>query len=513
MPEKAPAQEALEELPVVDAEHYQLLGEVARGGIGTITKAYDRRLSREVALKQLRDGRSGRGRFIREAMLTARLQHPSIIPVHELGRFASGEPFLAMKLVHGQSLREAIDERPSLEQRLELIGNVIAVADAISYAHSQRVIHRDLKPSNVLIGAFGETVVIDWGLAKDLDAEDPFEPPTPSPAPGEPIDITKTGDILGTPVYMPPEQALGESVDERADVYSLGALLYHVIAGTAPFSGRDGIEVVRKVVSSSPPILTAVVPGVSADLAAIVARAMARPKDQRYAQARALADDLRRYQLGQIPTVREQEAEYDAALEAQLDVELRAKAVRPTRVTCWLAIVLVPLFGFAEAALLKSVLIPTAAVRLGTVVALAGILIATYRPAGRRLSLELGLAAVFVVGEMLIIVNQLTHGKLQDGFSASILLVFLSCSTLMHMPSRRVVIVLSAITGSYLIATLTFPVLPTTNVVTTLMFFGSAILIAAIGVRFSFGLQRAEFYTRRRLETANVRLAKLEQSA
>src|SRR4051794_9936002 len=165
-------------LPSTDINHYELLGEVARGGIGRIVKAHDRRLNREVALKQLHDARGGQARFAREALLTARLQHPSIIPVHEIGQFASGEPFFAMKLVHGQSLRDAIRERPTLEERLELLPNALAVADAMAYAHSQRVIHRDLKPSNVLIGAFGETVVIDWGLAKDLDVDDPTTPST-----------------------------------------------------------------------------------------------------------------------------------------------------------------------------------------------------------------------------------------------------------------------------------------------------------------------------------------------
>ena len=239
---------------------------------------------------------------------------------------------------------------------------MLAVADAIAYAHSQRVIHRDLKPATCC-RRLRRNRVIDWGLAKDLDAEDPSSRPTPATPPPLATDATETGAVLGTPAYMPPEQALGESVDERADVYALGAILYHLFAGAPPFEGATAPRwCARSLVVAADPHGGR--PGVSADLAAIVARAMARDKDQRYAEARALADDLRRYQLGQIPTVREHEAEYDAALEAQLDVELRAKAVRPTRVTCWLAIVLIPLFGLAEIALMKSLLIPTAAVRV-----------------------------------------------------------------------------------------------------------------------------------------------------
>ena len=310
---------------------------------------------------------------------------------------------------------------------------------------------------------------------------------------------------------MPPEQARGEAVDERADVYALGAMLYHVVAGAPPFEGRDSIEVVRKVVTTSPPLLTAVVPGVSANLAAIVARAMARNREQRYAEARAFANDLRRYLLGQITTVRQNEPEYDAALEAQLDVELRDKAVRPTRVACWLALVLVPLFGVVEAMFFKSFFTPMAAVRLIALALIVAILVATYRPFGRRWSFELGLAAILIVGEMLVILNELERGTLDAGFIPSMLLVFLSCSTLLHMPSRKVVTLLLVITLSHVVASLISPVRSMSGTVPTLMFFGSAILIAGLGVRFNFGLQRAEFYTRRRLEIANIRLARLEE--
>ena len=288
-------------------------------------------------------------------------------------------------------------------------------------------------------------------------------------------------------------------------------MLYHVLAGAPPFAGRTSAEVVRQVVSTSPRLLAAIVPGVPADLVAIVTRAMAREKERRYPEARAFADDLRRYHLGQVPSVRAHETEYDPALEAQLDLELRAKAVRPTRVTCWLAISLIPVFGVFEGIVLKSFFTPMAAIRCVAVALVAAILVATYRPFGRRWSFELGLLAIFVVGEMLVILNQIESGVLQAGFTASVLLVFLSCSTLLHMPSRKIVTLLSLITLTFVVTTAIKPVAPSSEIVSTMMFFATAVAIAGLGVRYSFGLQRAEFYARRRLEMANVRLAKLEQ--
>lgn len=266
------------------------------------------------------------------------------------------------------------------------------------------------------------------------------------------------------------------------------------------------------MITSAPAPLPSRIAGVPAELAAIVGRAMARDKEQRYADARELADDLRRFQLGQIPSVRASDAEYDAALEAQLDAELRQKAVRPARVTCVLAASLIPVFGAVEAVYVKSYFTPMSAVRCAAVALILAILGATYRPFGRRWSFELGLAAVFVVGEMLVVLNQLEHGKLEAGFTASMLLVFLGCSTLLHMPSRKVVLMLTLVTLSFVVATLISRVSTVFGIVSQMMIFSTGILIAGIGVRFSFGLQRAELYTRRRLEMANVRLAKLEQN-
>jgi len=156
-------------LPRVRDGRYEILCEHGRGGIGCVYRARDHELDRDVAIKKLiSHGDALEMRFLREVAITARLEHPGIVPVHEAGWWSDGTPFYAMKLIAGRPLRDLIAERPTVEQRLGLLHHVIAVADAIAYAHARKVIHRDLKPSNVIVGEFGETVVIDWGLAKDL---------------------------------------------------------------------------------------------------------------------------------------------------------------------------------------------------------------------------------------------------------------------------------------------------------------------------------------------------------
>jgi WD40 repeat protein/serine/threonine protein kinase len=335
-----PSSPELARLRIAEPQRYRIGSEFAQGGIGRILRARDERLDRQVAIKELLRGQGdAEDRFVREALITARLQHPSIVPVYDAGRRPTGELFYAMKLVSGRSFDEVIGETRTLEQRLALLPHVLAVAEAIAYAHSERIIHRDLKPSNILVGAFGETVVIDWGLGKDLTQPSDTLPPDALRAVGggaesqekhenvagappfqrppaiefkykddssiEPSAvvtpaITVEGSVMGTPAYMAPEQAGGQPVDERADVYALGAILYHLLAGASPYDGDDARVILRAVSAGPPPPLEARQQGIPEDLLAIVRKAMAREVDFRYRTAKELADDLRRFQTGQI---------------------------------------------------------------------------------------------------------------------------------------------------------------------------------------------------------------------
>lgn len=281
---------------------YDVLEEIARGGVGRILRAWDRRLERTVALKELHTPDPElRRRFEREISITARLQHPAIVPVHEAGEWPSGEPFYVMKLVEGRSLAQAIHDADFPEERMALLGHIVAAAEAMAYAHSQGIIHRDLKPANVMVGPFGETAVIDWGLAKELgddkgDLSQSFYPPR-GHVDGS-GDTTVSGAVLGTPAYMAPEQAAGDRVDKRADVYALGAMLYQLVAGVRPFSGVPGRDLLHVVMTQSPRPLSEAAPDAAPDLIAIVNKAMRREEDARYANAGEMADELKRFVAG-----------------------------------------------------------------------------------------------------------------------------------------------------------------------------------------------------------------------
>ncbi len=293
-------------LPTVAPESYARDAEIARGGMGRIVAAVDARLGRRVALKEvLGSAEAMSARFEREALITARLQHPSIVPVYEAGRWPGGEPFFAMKLVDGRPLDEVVAEVSGLRERLALLPNAIAVADALAYAHERGYIHRDLKPQNVLVGAHGETVVIDWGLARTILRacdEEPDRPDTAieSIADQSAEDLTVVGSVMGTPAYMPLEQARGERVDARADVYALGAILYHLLCGEPPYGRRSTRDTLAAVIVAPPTLLQERAPEVPRDLAAIVDKAMARSPSDRYAHAGELAEELRRFQTGQL---------------------------------------------------------------------------------------------------------------------------------------------------------------------------------------------------------------------
>jgi TPR repeat protein len=284
--------------------------------MGRVLEGRDRRLGRPVAIKELLSGDPVlRARFEREARITARLQHPAIVSVYEAGCWPGGEPFIAMRRVAGRALDAALAQAQTARARLSLLPNLLSVANAMAYAHAKGVVHRDLKPANVLIGDYGETVVIDWGLAKELgpqdehaadanDGADSSVAPWVQPPPG----ATVAGQVLGTPMFMPPEQARGERVDRRADVYSLGAMLYYLVSGSPPFEAKGVEELLQKVKVSAPRPLDARRLGIAADLLAIVKKAMARDPRDRYPSAREMAEDLQRFQTGQLVAVHDYSA-------------------------------------------------------------------------------------------------------------------------------------------------------------------------------------------------------------
>jgi serine/threonine protein kinase len=308
----APVTGQLPPLPEIATGVYRADREIARGGMGRIVAAEDCRLGRPVALKELIEpGGEQNARFQREALITARLQHPGIVPVYEAGRWPTGEPFFAMKLVSGKPLDQVIAHATKLEDRLALLPRLAAACDAIAYAHSQRIVHRDLKPSNILLGDFGETVVIDWGLAKDIDSvEAPVsqtrgprayvERPSHHKVDSASSTLTVAGAVMGTPAYMPPEQARGEPVDQRADVFALGALLYHLLAGVPPYNARTATEVLASAASGRFVPLPKREKRAPRELVAIVERAMAAEPAARYPNAGGLAEELRRFLTGQL---------------------------------------------------------------------------------------------------------------------------------------------------------------------------------------------------------------------
>ncbi len=293
------APSASQSLPAIDRLRYKIIGEVGRGGLGRVFRARDLYLDRQVAVKELFDNTAAsQRRFVREALITARLQHPSIVPIYDAGQADEG-PFYSMKLVAGRSLADAIADARTLDARLALLPSVIAVCDAMAYAHSQKIIHRDLKPQNVLVGDFGETVLIDWGLAKDLDSEEAESagPYKASMSSTETLD----GAVMGTPAFMAPEQAVsGDPVDERADVYALGSMLYFLGSGVPPHAGKTLDEILVKVMSGEIMPLREREPRIPVDLAAIVTKAMAREPKHRYPSAKELSEDLHKFQLGKL---------------------------------------------------------------------------------------------------------------------------------------------------------------------------------------------------------------------
>jgi len=297
---------------------FRILKSHARGGLGEVFVAHDTELNRRVALKeiQVRHAKNpdARARFLQEAKITGNLEHPGIVPVYALGIDADGRPYYAMRFVQGDTLKGAIDEfhtadknsaRDTSERAIalrKLLQRFIDVCNAIEYAHSRGVLHRDLKPGNILIGKYGETLVVDWGLAKMMAKKEPAVAPSMSnPHLSSTLDRGSTptamGTVLGTPQFMSPEQASGE-LDElgpATDVYSLGATLYMLLTGIAPLVGDDLRDLLRRVQQGQIRRPRQVRRDVPPALEAICLKAMNLSPNRRYPSARALADDLERW--------------------------------------------------------------------------------------------------------------------------------------------------------------------------------------------------------------------------
>jgi len=276
----------------------------AKGGLGEVSIAIDRDLHRDVALKEIQSRFGGdsdaKRRFVFEAEVTGRLEHPGIVPVYALGFYTDGRPFYAMKFVHGSDLQQAsleLHARGAVDfessEFRKLLQRFLDVCEAISYAHSRGILHRDIKPANVMLGDFGETLVVDWGLAKpirDLPKEESAA--TNVWFPSE-VGATLQGETVGTPAYMSPEQAAGDlmTLDQRSDVYSLGATLYFILIGKPPFSGTI-MEVLTRVKKSEFSAPKAVDSRVPRALDAIVAKAMSKRPEDRYQTVSAMAQDV-----------------------------------------------------------------------------------------------------------------------------------------------------------------------------------------------------------------------------
>jgi serine/threonine protein kinase len=282
------------DIPSLEGTRYVLLNRVARGGMGVVYAARDDKLGRRVALKVLeapeRSGELAR-RLIREAQVLATLEHPGIVPVHDVGTLQDGRVFYTMKLVEGQRLDKYIQTVPSIPDRLRLF---LRICETLAFAHARGVLHRDVKPANIMVGSFGEVLVLDWGLAKILSAPTPLNGahdskgivvhgsavtmPTSETETIERFAVTGLGTVMGTPGYMSPEQARGDNdtLDERSDIFSLGALLRFLVT--------EGI------LGSPPPSAI-----IDKSLEAICAKALEPRAENRYAAVIELAADISRY--------------------------------------------------------------------------------------------------------------------------------------------------------------------------------------------------------------------------
>ncbi|HHN47322.1 MAG TPA: hypothetical protein ENN09_07760, partial [Planctomycetes bacterium] len=277
---------AIEEL-IEKAGPYEIRERIASGGMGSVYRAFDKKLERDVAVKVLLAGAGATEedvqRFRREAAAAARLRHSNIVSIHAVGD-AGGYPYIVMDYVDGNNLADLV-EAGSISPRRAL-DITEQIADALHYAHLRGVVHRDLKPANIIIDNLGRAQLTDFGLAKRLD---------------EKINLTRTGTTMGTPMYMAPEQAEGllEEIDAQSDVYGLGAVLYEMLTGRPPFEGENTMKLLIDVIEEEPPGPRAFNPRINRDIETICLTAMAKTKRRRYSSALALAEDIRRFKRGE----------------------------------------------------------------------------------------------------------------------------------------------------------------------------------------------------------------------
>ncbi len=289
-----------------DSQRFRILRPHARGGLGAVFVALDSELNREVALKQILERHAddvvSRQRFVAEAEITGGLEHPGVVPVYSLGTYGDGRPYYAMRFIKGESLKEAIEQfhasRGSRELELrKLLRRFLDVCNAIDYAHSRGVLHRDIKPANIIVGKHGETLVVDWGLAKAIGRADPSAGEQTIAPSSSGSSETLPGSTLGTPAYMSPEQSRGDldRLGPWSDVYSLGATFYCILTGKPPFEGEDVRAILRAVQEGHFPPPSQLDPSLDKALEAICLNAMATKPEDRYATPKALADDLERW--------------------------------------------------------------------------------------------------------------------------------------------------------------------------------------------------------------------------
>jgi serine/threonine-protein kinase len=292
------------------AVQYDLLKVHAQGGLGRVWSAVDSRLKREVAIKELLpkhgDDTGARRRFLLEAQVTGLLTHPHIVPIYHLGIHPeSGHPYYVMRMLRGQTLRSAISQARNSEGGMSrsdlrrLVSGFVSVCNALAYANARGVVHRDLKPDNVVLGDYGEVLVIDWGLAKVAGHEEELHDEMQT----GPLSANETiqGSVLGTPIYMAPEQAAGQldRIDHRTDVFGLGGILFEILTGQPPHERAPAKELIKRVASSPCRRPRDVDPRVPAALDAICGRAMMFQPDQRYADATQLARDVELWLAGE----------------------------------------------------------------------------------------------------------------------------------------------------------------------------------------------------------------------